>query len=172
MQSFLQAARPLCLFGWDKEADVLVLEQLAGFLLQQHQHKPAFHHLFVCGHAEPSLLWVITHCLRLLVRLLAQPNTLSRLETTVQFVVQFFDVDQPWGPSRASKQRHLLHVLACDAGRVVTHRRLLGEVWGAGCREVQYLRVYMRQLRAKIEKDAARPKRLQTVLGVGYRCGP
>ncbi|HYQ14436.1 MAG TPA: response regulator [Polyangiaceae bacterium] len=66
----------------------------------------------------------------------------------------------------------LLHVLACDAGRVVTHRRLLGEVWGAGCREVQYLRVYMRQLRNKIEADSARPKRLLTVLGVGYRFGP
>lgn len=63
----------------------------------------------------------------------------------------------------------LLHVLAREAGRVVTHRRLLTEVWGAGCRELQYLRVYVQHLRAKIEEDAARPKRLLTVLGIGYR---
>lgn len=63
----------------------------------------------------------------------------------------------------------LLHVLARDAGRVVTHRRLLTEVWGAGCSELQYLRVYMRHLRAKIEADATSPKRLLTVLGIGYR---
>jgi two-component system KDP operon response regulator KdpE len=63
----------------------------------------------------------------------------------------------------------LLYALACDAGRVVTHRRLLAEVWGAGCLDVQYLRVYMRQLRSKLEEEAARPKRIITVLGVGYR---
>ena len=65
----------------------------------------------------------------------------------------------------------LLHLLLSEAGRVVGHRRLLSEVWGPGSvNELQYLRVYMRGLRAKVEDDAARPRRLLTVLGVGYRC--
>jgi two-component system KDP operon response regulator KdpE len=63
----------------------------------------------------------------------------------------------------------LLHVLLGEVGRVVLHNRLLREVWGPGCKEIQYLRVYMRQLRAKLEEDAARPRRILTVLGVGYR---
>jgi len=64
----------------------------------------------------------------------------------------------------------LLHLLACEAGQVVTHHQLLSEVWGAGrVDEVQYLRVYMKQLRRKIEDDPARPRRILTALGVGYR---
>jgi two-component system KDP operon response regulator KdpE len=64
----------------------------------------------------------------------------------------------------------LLHLLAMEAGRVVTHGQLLSEVWGPSrVEEVQYLRTYMRQLRAKIEEDPSRPKRIMTELGVGYR---
>lgn len=64
----------------------------------------------------------------------------------------------------------LLHILLSEAGRVVTHHQLLSEVWGTAHRnEVQYLRVYMRQLRAKVEEDPSRPKRILTALGVGYR---
>jgi two-component system KDP operon response regulator KdpE len=64
----------------------------------------------------------------------------------------------------------LLHLLLCEKGRVVTHRQLLSEVWGTSrSNEVQYLRVYMRQLRAKIEDNASRPTRIVTALGVGYR---
>jgi two-component system KDP operon response regulator KdpE len=64
----------------------------------------------------------------------------------------------------------LLHVLVREGGRVVTHRQLLVEVWGASySNEVQYLRVFMRQLRAKIEDNASRPRRIVTALGVGYR---
>jgi two-component system KDP operon response regulator KdpE len=64
----------------------------------------------------------------------------------------------------------LLHLLLCESGRVVTHRELLCQVWGPHCSDhVQYLRVFMRQLRTKIEQDAARPRRLVTVLGIGYR---
>jgi two-component system, OmpR family, KDP operon response regulator KdpE len=67
----------------------------------------------------------------------------------------------------------LLHVLLSEAGRVVTHRQLLSEVWGPeAAGEVHYLRVFMRQLRAKIEEDAASPKRILTALGVGYRVAP
>lgn len=65
----------------------------------------------------------------------------------------------------------LLRVLLAQAGRVVGHRQLLCQVWGPEAVDhLQYLRVYMRCLRAKVEDDAAHPKRLLTVLGVGYRC--
>jgi len=67
----------------------------------------------------------------------------------------------------------LLQILLGEAGRVVTHSQLLSGVWGPSSKnEVQYLRVYMRQLRAKLEENAARPKRLLTALGVGYRVAP
>ena len=64
----------------------------------------------------------------------------------------------------------LLSVLVRNQGRVLTHRQLLKEVWGPGStEESHYLRVYMNQLRQKIEADAARPKYLLTEPGVGYR---
>ncbi len=64
----------------------------------------------------------------------------------------------------------LLLVLIRHAGKVVTHRQLLLEVWGAAhVNEVQYLRVYMTQLRHKIEADPARPRLLLNEPGVGYR---
>ena len=68
------------------------------------------------------------------------------------------------------KQYRLLQVLVANAGKVVTHRQLLGEVWGAAHRDdVQYLRVFMRKLRGRLEADPARPRYLLTELGVGYR---
>jgi two-component system KDP operon response regulator KdpE len=67
----------------------------------------------------------------------------------------------------------LLLVLARDAGRVITHRQLLRHVWGAeAVDEVQYLRVFMKQLRQKLEKDATNPRLLVTTPGVGYRLKP
>ncbi len=64
----------------------------------------------------------------------------------------------------------LLTVLIRYAGKVVTHRELLKQVWGPGyAEESQYLRVYMTQLRHKLEADPARPRYLTTELGVGYR---
>jgi len=64
----------------------------------------------------------------------------------------------------------LLSVLAQNAGRVVTHRQLLNDVWGpAYSTESQYLRVYSAQLRHKLEVDPARPKIITTEAGVGYR---
>jgi two-component system KDP operon response regulator KdpE len=64
----------------------------------------------------------------------------------------------------------LLDVLARNADRVMTHRQLLQAVWVAErADEVHYLRVYIRALRAKIERDPSRPNRLLTALGVGYR---
>jgi two-component system KDP operon response regulator KdpE len=64
----------------------------------------------------------------------------------------------------------LLTCLAKHPDQVVTHHQLLREVWGAGrVDEVQYLRVFMRQLRLKIEKGPVPKKRILTALGVGYR---
>ena len=64
----------------------------------------------------------------------------------------------------------LLTVLIRYAGKVVTHRQLLTEVWGvAHAEEVQYLRVYMTQLRHKLEKDPARPRFFLNEPGIGYR---
>lgn len=64
----------------------------------------------------------------------------------------------------------LLATLVRHAGKVVTHRQLLKEVWGPlHVEEGHYLRVYMRQLRNKLEKSPANPKYLVTELGVGYR---
>jgi two-component system KDP operon response regulator KdpE len=64
----------------------------------------------------------------------------------------------------------LLTTLAKQAGRVLTHRVLLEQVWGAGHgHQMQYLRVYVKQLRHKLEKGPARPKHLLTEPGIGYR---
>jgi two-component system KDP operon response regulator KdpE len=64
----------------------------------------------------------------------------------------------------------LLQVFIKYAGKVVTQRQLLSEVWGPNQTEqAQYLRVYVAQLRRKLEPDPARPKILQTEPGVGYR---
>lgn len=64
----------------------------------------------------------------------------------------------------------LLQVLIQHAGKVLTQRQLLNEVWGPQHTEqAQYLRVYIAQLRRKLERNPARPRHLQTEPGVGYR---
>jgi two-component system KDP operon response regulator KdpE len=64
----------------------------------------------------------------------------------------------------------LVALLARHAGKVVTHRQLLKEVWGPGSVEqTHYLRIYMGQLRHKLEEAPARPRYLVTEAGVGYR---
>lgn len=64
----------------------------------------------------------------------------------------------------------LLAYLAANAGRVLTHQSILAHVWGeAEIGQVEYLRVYMRQLRKKLEADPAQPVYLVTEPGVGYR---
>lgn len=64
----------------------------------------------------------------------------------------------------------LLCVLISHAGRVLTHRQLLKEVWGPGHAEhSHYLRVYVGHLRHKLEDDPTQPRHLLTELGVGYR---
>lgn len=68
------------------------------------------------------------------------------------------------------KEFELLSHLVMHAGKVLTHRHLLREVWGpAHVDEVQYLRVLVRGLRQKLEPDPTRPTHILTELGVGYR---
>ena len=67
----------------------------------------------------------------------------------------------------------LLVVLVRNAGRVMTHRHILKEVWGpAYIEQTHYLRVFMNQLRKKIETDSARPHFLLNEPGIGYRFKP
>lgn len=64
----------------------------------------------------------------------------------------------------------LLSVLARNAGKVLTHRQLLHDVWGPNHSESNhYLRIYMANLRQKLEQSPAQPKHLLTETGVGYR---
>jgi two-component system KDP operon response regulator KdpE len=64
----------------------------------------------------------------------------------------------------------LFERLARAAGKVLTHRQLLADVWGSDqVDQLHYLRIYMGHLRAKIEADPAQPRYLLTELGVGYR---
>jgi two-component system, OmpR family, KDP operon response regulator KdpE len=67
----------------------------------------------------------------------------------------------------------LLRVLAVHRGKLVTHRALLGEVWGPGYGdETHYLRVHVAHIRRKLEDDPARPQIVLTDAGVGYRLAP
>lgn len=66
------------------------------------------------------------------------------------------------------REYDLLRLLVTHAGKVLTHKFLLREVWG-GETDVQYLRVYIRTLRQKLEADPQRPSLIQTEQGVGYR---
>jgi two-component system KDP operon response regulator KdpE len=81
------------------------------------------------------------------------------------------------GDSAAEEEVHLtpmefklLASLVRNAGNVQTHHQLLDEVWGPGHEnQMQYLRVYMTQLRHKLEREPARPRYLLTETGIGYR---
>jgi len=66
------------------------------------------------------------------------------------------------------KEYDLLRLLVQHAGKVLTHKFLLGELWDE-LTDAQYLRVYVRQLRQKIEKDPERPQYILTETGIGYR---
>jgi two-component system KDP operon response regulator KdpE len=82
----------------------------------------------------------------------------------VRRVVKIKDSEVKLSP----KEYELLRVLVQHAGKVLTHRFLLGELWDT-LTDAQYLRVYVRQLRQKIEIDPERPKYILTETGIGYR---
>ena len=71
------------------------------------------------------------------------------------------------------KEYDLLLLLARNAGRVLTHRHILTQIWGpAHADDVQYLRVLIGQLRAKLDTEPSRPKLIRNEPGVGYRLEP
>lgn len=71
-----------------------------------------------------------------------------------------------------STEYSLLALLAKNEGRVLTHQYILKEVWGMGyIEQTQYLRVFVAQLRKKIEDDPSKPTLLNTESGIGYRFG-
>jgi len=67
------------------------------------------------------------------------------------------------------KEYDILRQLVMHAGKVLTHKHLLREVWGPATADVQYLRIYIRQLRQKLEAEPERPSLILTEAGVGYR---
>ena len=82
----------------------------------------------------------------------------------VRRIVKVRDHDVKLSP----KEYDLLRVLVQHAGKVLTHKFLLGELWDH-LPDAQYLRVYVRQLRQKIEADPERPQYVLTETGIGYR---
>jgi two-component system KDP operon response regulator KdpE len=82
----------------------------------------------------------------------------------VRRIVKVGDKDAKLSP----KEYDLLRVLVQHAGKVLTHKFLLGELWD-DLTDAQYLRVYVRQLRQKIEADPERPQYILTETGIGYR---
>lgn len=96
-------------------------------------------------------------------------STLQLGEVTLDLAAK--SIDRAGEPIRlTATQWRLLEVLARQAGRVVTAHQLLREVWGPRHAEQgHYLRIYVRQLRQKLETEPARPRFLLTETGVGYR---
>ena len=82
----------------------------------------------------------------------------------VRRIVNVRDKDVKLSP----KEYDLLRALVQHAGKVLTHKFLLGELWD-DLTDAQYLRVYVRQLRQKIEADPERPQYILTETGIGYR---
>jgi two-component system KDP operon response regulator KdpE len=67
----------------------------------------------------------------------------------------------------------ILQLLVRNPGRLITQQQMLAKIWGPGYgNETHYLRVYMGQLRRKLEADPARPRHLLTEAGMGYRFEP
>jgi two-component system KDP operon response regulator KdpE len=82
----------------------------------------------------------------------------------VRRIVKVNDAEVKLSP----KEYDLLRLLVQHAGKVLTHKFLLGELWDQNT-DAQYLRVYVRQLRQKIEADPERPECILTETGIGYR---
>jgi two-component system KDP operon response regulator KdpE len=110
--------------------------------------------------------------IRVALRLKMEPETAS------EFVIGDLTVDVPRRKVAVGekdikltrKEFELLRMLAQNAGRIVTHRQILREVWGPAHEEdVHYLRIYIGHLRQKLGDDSAKPKFIESEPGVGYR---
>ena len=99
------------------------------------------------------------------------PTTAQFSFGTVEIDTAAYRVTRDGEPVKLTpKEFDLLVTLARNAGRVMTHRQILKSVWGAShVGDTQYLRVFIGQLRQKIERDPAEPELILTEQGVGYR---
>jgi two-component system, OmpR family, KDP operon response regulator KdpE len=116
----------------------------------------------------------------LLARIRAQLRRRTRGGANDAPQVNFGDITVDLGLRQVTRDGALVHLtpieyrllatLVRDAGRVLTHRQLLREVWGPSHVESShYLRIYMAHLRQKLERDPAQPEHIVTETGVGYR---
>jgi len=116
----------------------------------------------------------------LLARVRSTLRRLHRTEEKTSDVIQFGDVRLDRKSHLVTKANQAVHltpteyrlltVLAVNAGKVVTNRQLLLDVWGPSYSEnSHYLHVYMRHLRQKLEDDPAQPRYLLTETAIGYR---
>jgi len=116
----------------------------------------------------------------LLARLRVALRRTSRIHAGETSRLTLGELEIDLGKRRVSRGGNVVHLtpieyrllaeLARNAGKVLTHSHLLREVWGPGyAQQSHYLRVYMTQLRRKLEADPTRPKFLLTEPGVGYR---
>jgi len=116
----------------------------------------------------------------LLARIRAHLRRRNQTGASETPVVSFGDVTVDLALRRVTRSGEVVHLtpieyrllstLVRDAGRVLTHRHLLREVWGPSHVESpHYLRIYMAHLRQKLERDAAQPEHIVTETGVGYR---
>lgn len=114
----------------------------------------------------------------LLARIRVALRSKQEPEETTEFIVGDLTVNLPRRRVSLSgaeikltrKEFELLRMLAQNAGRIVTHRQILREVWGpAHETDVHYLRIYIGHLRQKLNDDPANPKFIESEPGVGYR---
>jgi two-component system, OmpR family, KDP operon response regulator KdpE len=101
----------------------------------------------------------------------ATPERAAVLETgPLRIDLARREVTSDGAPVRLTPTEYrVLALLARHAGKVLTHRQILREVWGPNATEAHYVRVQIAEIRKKIEADAARPRLLVTEPGVGYR---
>jgi two-component system, OmpR family, KDP operon response regulator KdpE len=123
---------------------------------------------------KPFGIGELTARLRTALRHAAARSAEPVQRVEVEGVVMDFDrrlVTRDGAPIKLTpKEYDLLAILFRNAGRVVTHRQILASVWGPAHHEdTQYLRVFIGQLRAKIERDPTAPVVVKTEPGVGYR---
>ena len=106
----------------------------------------------------------------------ATPSPVEPVVTTAAFTVDLaaHRVTRDGSPVRLTPTEwHVLEVLVRNPGKLVTQQQLLREVWGPAYDEqTNYLRVYLAQLRRKLEPTPARPRHLVTEPGIGYRFEP
>ncbi len=114
------------------------------------------------------------------VRAALRPASSSTAGKAPSGVLTFGDLSVDFDARRVTKrdrlvrltptEYRLLAVMLSEPGRLLTHQRILRQVWGPRCAsDMNYLRVYMKRVRLKIEDEPLRPKYLVNETGVGYR---